>query len=148
MVRHHMRPHLMTADGQISARAVRKFRKDAEDNADSIFLIAAADHIAGHGRSEDDKPLRRYAEAIAALRSVSADQSKRAESALIDGRDIIALGADQGPLIGRIKRALEDAQATGEISTRDQAISMARRMIDSEQETHHPSAENIAIEST
>ena len=46
--------------------------------------------------------------------------------ALLDGHDLIALGHEPGPLLGRILTALEDAQLEQAISTREQALELVR----------------------
>jgi len=46
---------------------------------------------------------------------------------LLDGHDLIALGIPAGPRIGRLLAALEEAQAAGEITSREEAVAFIRR---------------------
>jgi poly(A) polymerase len=48
-------------------------------------------------------------------------------SPLITGSDLLALGLKPGPLFGEILQVVEDAQLEGQITTREQALGLARR---------------------
>ena len=45
------------------------------------------------------------------------------------GKDIIALGADQGPLVGEVLRELNNARIEGRIATRQEEVQMAKEYI-------------------
>jgi poly(A) polymerase len=45
---------------------------------------------------------------------------------LLGGDDLLAAGYPRGPLIGRILRAVDDAQLEGEVATRDEAMALVR----------------------
>jgi hypothetical protein len=46
---------------------------------------------------------------------------------LVDGNDLMGeLALEPGPLVGDLLEAIREAQAMGEVSTREQAISLAR----------------------
>ena len=47
-------------------------------------------------------------------------------SKLVTGNDVIELGFEAGPVVGRILEAVEEAQLNGELSSRDQAISFIK----------------------
>jgi hypothetical protein len=48
---------------------------------------------------------------------------------LINGKDVIDLGVEQGKRIGELLSAVREAQMSGEIRTREEALSLARSMI-------------------
>ena len=49
---------------------------------------------------------------------------------LLRGGDLLKhLGMESGPAVGKVLRALSEAQATGQVSTRDQALSLAARLL-------------------
>jgi hypothetical protein len=55
---------------------------------------------------------------------------KRLESPqLITGSDLIAFGMEPGPEMGRFPAILRSSQDTGEISTREDAIALARSLL-------------------
>jgi len=48
---------------------------------------------------------------------------------LVTGNDLmVELGLDPGPEIGRLLEALREAQAAGEVKTREEALALARRL--------------------
>lgn len=48
---------------------------------------------------------------------------------LLDGRDLLALGAPPGPTVGALLRALEEAQLDGRITTRGEAEALVRELL-------------------
>ncbi|WP_457630717.1 CBS domain-containing protein [Oceanithermus sp.] len=47
------------------------------------------------------------------------------------GRDLLELGLEPGPLVGRILREVEEARKRGEVSGFDEELTLARKLIDS-----------------
>jgi hypothetical protein len=48
---------------------------------------------------------------------------------LVTGRDVMeTLGIGPGPEVGRLLRAIEEAQGAGEIHTREEALALIRRL--------------------
>jgi tRNA nucleotidyltransferase (CCA-adding enzyme) len=48
---------------------------------------------------------------------------------LIQGRDVLALGVAPGPDVGRLVRSIEEARDRGEITGRDEALALLRRLL-------------------
>ena len=48
---------------------------------------------------------------------------------LITGRDLIALGMEPGPEMGRILEQIRSAQDTGEVHSSEEALAMAREWL-------------------
>jgi poly(A) polymerase len=53
---------------------------------------------------------------------------------LLTGRDLISAGYHPGPPFSKALEAVETAQLEGEISSKDEALALARRVLDSERE--------------
>ncbi|WP_084185199.1 CCA tRNA nucleotidyltransferase [Desulfonatronum thiodismutans] len=51
---------------------------------------------------------------------------------LINGHDLLAQGLSPGPLLGRTLRHLQEAQDAGEITTREEAVILAKRLLELE----------------
>ncbi|MGB9889214.1 MAG: polynucleotide adenylyltransferase, partial [Anaerolineae bacterium] len=48
---------------------------------------------------------------------------------LVNGRDLMTeLGLPEGPEVGRLLEAIREAQAAGEVTTREEALALARRL--------------------
>jgi poly(A) polymerase len=70
--------------------------------------------------------LRDYEFIMARRREMPAEQIR--PPALITGRDLIKLGWQPGPLFGRVLEKVRDAQLDGELSTREEALELAREL--------------------
>jgi hypothetical protein len=52
---------------------------------------------------------------------------------LITGRDLMAeLGLEEGPVIGRLLAGVREAQASGEVATREEALALAGELLEGE----------------
>ncbi len=50
---------------------------------------------------------------------------------LVTGHDLMdALGLTPGPLVGRLLEAVQEAQAAGEVTTREEALALARQELE------------------
>lgn len=127
----HIRPHLL-ADTAVSRRAIYRFFRDTQDYGVDILLLSLADHLATHGPDLDQ------ARWVARLGLVSdmltAYFVQRAEIVLppplMDGHDLMrALGLQPGKQIGVMLEAIREGQAAGEVTTQDEALTLARRLL-------------------
>jgi tRNA nucleotidyltransferase (CCA-adding enzyme) len=91
---------------------------------DLLYRVARANCL---GRAGDFKP---QAEEwfIARVRELGIEE--HAPEPLLMGRHLLALGLKPGPRIGEITRAVYEKQLDGEITTLDQAVEAARKMIE------------------
>jgi tRNA nucleotidyltransferase/poly(A) polymerase len=128
VVAHHMRP-LMLAEGKVSRRAIyRLFRDTTGGNYQAgvaVALHALADQRAtyppGQGKAEEQALL----EVIHKLIAAYFEQRNQvvAPPPLLTGRDLIKeLGLNPGQLVGLLLNRLKEAQAVGQVHTRDQAL--------------------------
>jgi putative nucleotidyltransferase with HDIG domain len=126
----HMRPFYLANDRAISRRAIYRFFRDTGTAGLDICLLALADHLATKEGEADDHEWPLLLDVIEKL----LDHYFTKYSAtikpvpLVDGRELIeALQFEPGPEIGRLLRLIEEAQAAGEITTREEAIALARQ---------------------
>jgi hypothetical protein len=58
------------------------------------------------------------------------EESVVAPPKLVDGNDLINIfGLNPGPRIGQLLEAVHEAQATGELATREEALAYLRRQL-------------------
>jgi putative nucleotidyltransferase with HDIG domain len=140
-VRHHLRPLGLTWGGVASKRAIYRFFRDTHDAGVEIALLALADDRATVGYEDDaDGSSREGADEYQALlETVRAlldayfnhQGSVIAPAPLLTGRDLIDIfGLEQGPSIGRLLATLSEAQATGQVTTREEAQEYVRRTVE------------------
>lgn len=79
------------------------------------------DCLASHGDLSNWRFLKKK------LKSMSAEDIK--PQPLLSGRDLLALGIKEGPVIGKILRDLEVEQLEGRLKTRDEALEWARKTL-------------------
>jgi poly(A) polymerase len=133
VVTHHMRPLLLAQEGKVSRRGIhRLFRDTAGRNYQAgvaVALHALADHRAtyppGQGQAEEQSLL----EVINKLVAAYFEQHDQVVNPppLLTGRDLIdELGLTQGRHIGLLLSRLQEAQATGQVQTRTEALAFIK----------------------
>jgi putative nucleotidyltransferase with HDIG domain len=127
----HMRPLNLAIERRTpSRRAVYRYFRALHEAGLDVGLLSLADHLAtydGAGRPEEWAALRDVIGAILATYFEQYEQTI-APPRLLDGVAIMELlGEPPGHEIGRLLRLLEEAQAAGEINSRDEAIALVRR---------------------
>jgi putative nucleotidyltransferase with HDIG domain len=125
IVRHHMRPLLLAAQKSVSSRAVYRFFRDTRDAGVDVLLHALADHRATYRPGAKDERWSRLVDLSARmltdywLRSAE----RVAPPPLVSGSDLLfEFELQPGPRIGELLEAIREAQVTGEISTREEAL--------------------------
>ena len=130
MVEHHMRPGQM--GGEVpSRRAIYRYFRDTGDvGIDTIFLNLA-DHLAARGPYLELDKWREHTHSLAyVLEERFKDESVVALPKLISGHDLIDIyGMAPGPQIGELLEAVREAQADGEVSTREEALSFVQKRL-------------------
>lgn len=131
MVRHHLRPSQMTnkgVQGLPTRRAIYRYFRDTEEAGIGILFLALADYLATHGPDLDLAEWQQNAHLVEYILTEHYKQeSVVVPPKLLDGHDLINIfGLSPGPWIGQILEALREAQAAGEVTTRDEALSFVR----------------------
>jgi putative nucleotidyltransferase with HDIG domain len=135
IVRHHMRPLLLADQERVSSRAVYRFFRDTDDAGVDVLLHALADHRATYAPDAEDD---RWPRLVALAARMLADYYERAEERvapppLLDGYDLLReFGLEPGPQIGELLEAVREAQVSGEVRTRDEALALVRKRLDTE----------------
>ncbi len=130
VVRAHLRPgHLARVQGPVTRRAVYRFFRATGDAGVEVMLLSLADHLATWGPNlEADRWARRLEVAEVLLSHYFERHEETVKpSALITGGDLMSeLGLEEGPLVGRLLEAVREAQAAGEVRSREEALALAR----------------------
>jgi poly(A) polymerase/tRNA nucleotidyltransferase (CCA-adding enzyme) len=131
VVREHMRPGQLRTSEVITARAVARFFRDLGDVGPDVLLHELADHLATRGPQIDPLGWAAHLAFVEALLETYFAPPPARRERLIDGSALMAaLGIGPGPLVGALLREIDEAQAAGEISTREEALALARRVAD------------------
>jgi poly(A) polymerase len=128
LVRHHLRPTQMSQVGLPTQRAIyRYFREVGEAGIDILFL-SLADHLATRGPNLSLTNWREHTQLVDYVLARRTEQETRVVTLkLISGDDLTGLfGLKPGPQIGRLLELVHEAQAAGELTTREEALNYLR----------------------
>ena len=146
-VRHHLRPVQMSHNGLPSRRAIYRYFRDTGEAGIDILFLGLADHLATRGPQLNLAQWREHAQmANYVLAQRFEQESLVAPPKLIDGHDLINIfGMSPGPKIGEFLEAVREAQASGELTTRQEAISYIERLLTSPPDTPSSKKEGEAF---
>jgi tRNA nucleotidyltransferase/poly(A) polymerase len=129
IVRHHMRPLLLASQESVSRRAIYRFFRDTGDAGVDVLLHALADQIA---HCPPDAEGGRWPNLVTLAVRMLSDYWQRSSARvtpapLIDGHDVQReCGLQPGPQIGRLLEAVREAQVSGDVRTREDALALVR----------------------
>jgi poly(A) polymerase len=131
MVREHLRPGQMSQGGLPSRRAIYRYFRDTADAGIDILFLGLADHLATRGPQLNLAGWQEHAQMVDYVLTQHFEQEKViTPPKLVDGYDIInSFGLNPGPKIGKLLEAVREAQASGEIASREEALSFIRERL-------------------
>jgi poly(A) polymerase len=134
IIRHHMRIHFLAQSGEpLSRRAIFRFFQDVGEAGIDIGLLSLADTLATYGHT---LPVEVWeTELKVCCRLFESWWDKPEESVrppvLLDGHDITRIfNLKPGPRIGRVLSELKEAQAIGQINSKDEAQEFIRKALE------------------
>jgi poly(A) polymerase len=133
LVEEHLRPGQLSSEGgPPSRRALFRYFRDTGDAALDVLILSLADHLAARGPRMRVTSWRNhvaYVNYVMARRHL--EESLAEPVRLLTGHDVMEeLGIGPGPEIGRLLRAVEEAQGAGEVHAREEAMGLVRRLAD------------------
>jgi poly(A) polymerase len=128
MVREHLRPGQMSQEGLPTHRAIYRYFRDTAGAGIDILFLSLADHLASRGPKLDLAGWREHCRLVDYVLAQHFEQEKATTPPrLVSGHDLINIfGLSPGPKIGKLLEAVQEAQASGEITTREEALSYIR----------------------
>jgi hypothetical protein len=132
VVKNHLRPILLAQSGNLpTRRAIYRFFRDTGPAGVDICLLSMADVLATYGASLPQKIWINHLDIVRTLLEAWWEQPEErvAPPALVNGHDLVDLfDLEPGPYIGQLLEAIREAQAIGEIRTREEALSLVRKI--------------------
>lgn len=125
IARQHLRPILLAASTDVSDRAVYRFFRATGKAGVDVAIHSWCDQRATYGQSEYEVPEAELQAVIARLldRFYHAHNQIVEPPQFLDGREVMStLGISPGPRVGEFLASLREAEAAGEITSREQAI--------------------------
>ena len=131
LISQHLRPLQMSHQGMPSRRAVYRFFRDIEELYIDLLFLCMADHLATRGPELDLVQWREHTALTEYVLNAHREQeSLSLPPRLLNGYDLIKeFGMQPGPEIGKVLETLREAQAAGEISTKQEAMDFVKRFL-------------------
>jgi poly(A) polymerase len=128
LVYHHLRPVQIAHEGLPTQRAIYRYFRDTEEAGIDILVLALADYLASRGPLASMEEWKKHCQLINyILAEHEKQQAKILPVKLIDGHDIINnFDLSPGPLIGKLLAMVNEAHASGELSNKEEALSLVR----------------------
>jgi hypothetical protein len=116
---------------RVTRRAVYRYFRATGCGGVDVVLLSLADHLATHGPNlQEHRWARRLAVADTLLTHCFEHYEETVDPPpLVTGNDLMStLDLEPGPKIGRLLETVREAQAAGEIKTREEALRLASRI--------------------
>ncbi len=130
MIRHHLRPRQMASGGELPTnRAIHRYYRDLGDVALDTLYLNMADFLAARGPLLTPAEMRNQVRVIEHILAVGPQKetSVASRKGLLTGYDIMKeLHIEPGPLVGQLLKSVGQAEAYGQVTTRDEALKLAR----------------------
>ncbi len=140
LVGQHPRPaHLARAE-RVTRRAIYRYFRATSCGGVDVVLLSLADHLATYGPNlRADRWGRRLEVAETLLTHCFERYEETVDPPpLLTGDDLLAeLGMVPGPRVGRLLEKLREAQAAGEVRTREEALAFAVRILKPTRQSSH-----------
>jgi poly(A) polymerase len=138
LVYHHLRPAQMANNGLPTQRAIYRYFRDTGEAGVDILILALADYLASRGPLASMEEWRNHCQLVNyILAENNQQQAKILPVKLIDGDDIMdKFDLAPGPLVGRLLAMVNEAHASGELSTREEALALVKRELSTVKKQH------------
>jgi len=132
LVRHHLRLGFLVHERPMSRRALYRYLTTCAPVEVDVTLLSVADRLATRGRKAGESIAKHVELAREVLPAALAWRAEGRREALVRG-DVLAraLTLDDGPQLGRLLAAIDEARFAGEVSTPDEAIALAASLRES-----------------
>jgi len=137
LIKYHLRPTQMSHEGIPTSRAIYRYFRDTGEAGIDLLFLCLADHLATRGPSLD---LRQWQEHTQMTGYVLArhleEESLSTPPRLIDGNDVMkTFELSPGPRVGELLETLREAQAAGEVTTRQEALDYIKHILNNQTQT-------------
>ena len=128
MIKEHLRPGQMSHDELPTHRAIYRYFRDTEEAGIDTLFLSLADHLATRGPHLNLAQWQGHAQMVEYVLAQHFEQERLVvPPRLVDGHDLINIfGMSPGPQLGQILEAVREAQAAGELTTRQEALDYIR----------------------
>jgi len=133
LTRHHLDLGFLVHQAPLDRRTVYRYLRDTAPVTADVTLLSVADRLATRGRNADAAIDRHLGLAREMLAVSLEDRAAAPAAPLVRGDDLArALGIAPGPRLGGLLEAIAEARYAGEVATAEEAVLLARGLLDAE----------------
>lgn len=130
-VQNHMRPGNLAAASRITDKAVARFFRDLGEEGVGMLLVSLADHYGYLPKAQWGKGKDPVEKTTALLLDAYYNQREKVlPERIINGHTLMKkLRIKPGPMVGKLLNAIQDGQAEGSVTTKEEALDYAKRKL-------------------
>ncbi|MGN0030804.1 MAG: HD domain-containing protein [Candidatus Gastranaerophilaceae bacterium] len=131
IIKKHMYPTAVVSSPDLNEKIMMRYLRKSEDKAIDNILIAMADRLSARGPEITDEIVAENITLLSNLLEFCIEkQDLKPLPKLLDGNDLIDLfGLKPSPKLGQLLNLLHEAQISGDVSTRDEAIEFIKTLL-------------------
>lgn len=132
IIKKHMYPTAVVSSPELSEKVMLRYVRKSEDNAIDNILIAQADRLSARGPEITDDIVEENITALNKLLEfyLNSRETLKPLSKLLDGNEIMKIfNIKPSPKLGEIIEALNEAQISGEVETKEDAINFINTIL-------------------
>lgn len=130
LTRHHLRLGFLVHERPLSRRSVWRYLAATEPHDVDVTVFTVADRLATRGRNAEPAIAAHLELAREMVGHALARRAAGSRPPLVRGDDLAAeLGLAPGPRLGELLAAVEEARYAGEVTTREDALRLARSLL-------------------
>jgi len=149
MVEDHMRPTQMSQGGDMpTRRAIYRYFRDVKDVAIDTLYLCLADYLAARGPLLALDDWQRHVRIVRYILETGLEEAPdKGKKWVVNGHDLMqVLSIGPGPFLGEVLDAVHEAQAAGEVGSREDALAWASRYINEERRSRRKTCEEGSLE--
>ncbi|MEK7282139.1 MAG: HD domain-containing protein [Chloroflexota bacterium] len=131
LIYHHLRPAQMGDGGLPTPRAIYRFFRDTQEAAIASLFLSLADHLAARGPQLIEESWRGHIQQTQYILDEYLHRQQEVKPPkILDGHDLIRIfELKPGPVVGQLLDVVKEAQAAGEVSSREEALDLVKRQL-------------------
>lgn len=131
LIKYHIYPSGMISSPDVTEKAVMKFYRKMDGYVIDVIILAMADRLSALGEKITEKIVSDNINALTNLLNNYLELRKDIKplEKLLDGHEIMEiLQINQGPQLGEIVKALNEAQISGIVNTKHEAVEFVKKL--------------------
>lgn len=131
LIKYHIYPSSMVCASDVNEKAYMRFYRKMGENVTDIIILAMADRLSAQGvqvtKEMTENNINMLTKLLKDYQEIKKDIKPLPK--LLDGRDIMEiLQIKQGPKIGEVISALKEAQMSGGVNTKEEAVDFVKNI--------------------